>query len=72
MLQDNVAGHQALKDLPSQGTKLLQLARSTPFLTSTLIGHKSKDNVIANLQLSSVDPLTREDFHTTMNGLQPT
>ena len=72
MLQDNVAGHQALKDIPSQGTKLLQLARSTPFLTSTLIGHKSKDNVIANLQLASVDPLKREDFHSAMTAWQPT
>ncbi len=43
--------------LPSAGAKLVQLVRSTPLLTTTLVGHKAAEHVVANVALAKAAPL---------------
>ncbi len=43
-------------------TQLLQIARSTPLLTASLVGMKTRDHVDANLQLTAQAPLNISQF----------
>ncbi|CAL8464817.1 g4352 [Coccomyxa elongata] len=52
--------------LHNLGVKLLQISRSTPFLTTALIGHKAAKNADANVRLIALDPLNRDTFHKVM------
>ena len=58
-----------LKSVEGGGPKLLQMARSTPGLIASLVGHKTKEHVVANVALSSVQPLSHEDLLSAMTGL---
>ncbi|GMH42510.1 hypothetical protein BSKO_10429 [Bryopsis sp. KO-2023] len=60
-----------LKNIQGIGPKLLQLVRSTPYLTSTLVGQKSAFHVEQNIALSGIDPLTTEQFFKVMAELLP-
>ena len=40
----------------------LQFARSTPGVTTALVGMKSVEHVVENLQLAAVEPTRIEDF----------
>lgn len=46
--------------------KLLQLARSTPggAMAAALVGHKTREYVVANVALAAADPLTAEEFES--------
>ncbi|PNH09966.1 hypothetical protein TSOC_003376 [Tetrabaena socialis] len=48
--------------------KLLQLARSTPggAMASALVGHKTREFVVANCELAKADPLQEVDFRRAM------
>ncbi|EFJ47730.1 hypothetical protein VOLCADRAFT_104973 [Volvox carteri f. nagariensis] len=61
-----------LRTAPTTAQKLLQLARSTPggAMTTTLVGHKTREFVEANTKLSRVEPLTEEEFHGAMFHLK--
>ena len=48
-----------LSNVKGDGAKLLQLARSTPYVACTLVGHKTSENVNLNLDLSQVIPECR-------------
>lgn len=52
--QSRLRGVPELRNVKGDGAKLLQLARSTPFVTCTLVGHKTLGNVERNLDLSQV------------------
>ncbi|EIE22854.1 hypothetical protein COCSUDRAFT_53679 [Coccomyxa subellipsoidea C-169] len=52
--------------LGNLGTKLLQISRSTPYLTTALIGHKLAKHADANVRLIAVDPLTTDKFQEIM------
>lgn len=58
-----------LESVEGAGPKLLQMARSTPGLIASLVGHKIKEHVVANVALSNVQPLSHEDFLSAMTGL---
>ncbi|KAK9862643.1 hypothetical protein WJX84_010934 [Apatococcus fuscideae] len=61
-LQDLV--HQ-VPDLVEEGefaTQLLQIARSTPLLTASLVGMKTRDHTDANLKLTAYAPLNSSQF----------
>ncbi|KAK9917236.1 hypothetical protein WJX75_002180 [Coccomyxa subellipsoidea] len=58
--------------LGNLGTKLLQISRSTPYLTTALIGHKSANNADANVRLIAHDPLTPKQFHKIMAQIDGT
>ena len=55
-----------LSNVVGTGPKLVQIARSTPGVVATLVGHKSKQNVLANTALSNVQPLTPQQFESVM------
>ncbi|GIL80448.1 hypothetical protein Vretimale_16092 [Volvox reticuliferus] len=52
--------------------KLLQLARSTPggAMTSALVGHKTREFVESNTQLTLHEPLTEADFRQAMQQVK--
>ena len=52
--QSRLRGVPELRNVEGDGAKLLQLARSTPFVTCTLVGHKTPENVERNLNVSQV------------------
>lgn len=58
-----------LQEIQGMGPKLLQIARSTPGLVATLVGHKSKIHVIANVALSDIQPLDQQQFESVMAQL---
>ena len=55
-----------LSNIQGMGPKLLQIARSTPGIVATLVGHKSKTHVLANTALSNVQPLTPAQFKSVV------
>ncbi|KAL4440685.1 hypothetical protein ABPG77_000394 [Micractinium sp. CCAP 211/92] len=59
-----------LRGIEGTGPRLLQLARSTPGLLATLVGHKTPANVEANGALSKVAPLSEAEFQATVQHLQ--
>ena len=54
LLQARLKELPQLKNLGSDGARLLQLARSTPYVICALVGHKSSAHVDENLALSQV------------------
>ena len=58
-----------LRNVAGMGPKLVQIARSTPGLVATLVGHKSKQHVLENLALSNIQPLTPQQFQSVMGSL---
>ena len=53
-LQSRLKEFPQLKNIGSDGARLLQLARSTPYVICALVGHKSAAHVDENLALSQV------------------
>lgn len=68
-LQRKLNAAPELSNVIGTGPKLVQIARSTPGLVATLVGHKSKQNVLANVALSDVQPLTPQQFKSVMSLL---
>lgn len=64
-----VNGLPELSNLKGQGPKMLQLVRSTPYVTATLVGHKDEKHVEENVALSTVAPLSRSMFLSAMSQL---
>ncbi|PSC72677.1 Aldo keto reductase [Micractinium conductrix] len=60
-----------LQGIEGTGPKLLQLARSTPGLLTTLVGHKAPAHVAANCALTAVPPLARAEWKGAMAALLP-
>ena len=58
-----------LSNIQGMGSKLLQIARSTPGIVATLVGHKSKEHVLANTALSNIQPLTPAQFNSVMAAI---
>jgi aryl-alcohol dehydrogenase-like predicted oxidoreductase len=52
----------ALGSLPTDAQTAIQFARSTPGLTTALIGMSRKDHVEENLELARVAPVEQEQF----------
>lgn len=52
------------------GAKLLQIVRSTPFITAALVGHKENLHVNDNLQLSKIAPLSEYGFSNVASALK--
>ncbi len=50
------------KGLSTDAQRCLQFARSTPGVTTALVGMKSVEHVVENLQLAAVEPTRIEDF----------
>lgn len=50
----------ALESMPSTAAKLLQLARSTPGIASTLVGQKTREHVEANARVARARQLSAE------------
>jgi len=48
----SLEGIPALASLPAQAAKLLQVTRSTPGVTTALVGHKLREHVEANHKVS--------------------
>ena len=49
-----------LQNVEGEGAKLLQWARSTPGLLTTLVGHKARGHAVSNVPLAKVVPLAEE------------
>ena len=54
----------------STAAKLLQLARSTPRVVSTLVGHKTREHVESNVKVSLVPDLSEDAFWTIQAKLE--
>ena len=50
------------RSMPSFAAQLLQLARSTPLLVSTLVGHKAQDHVRENVEIIKDATMMAESF----------
>lgn len=68
-LQRKLNAAPELSSVMGTGPKLVQIARSVPGLVATLVGHKSKQNVLANVALSDVQPLTLQQFKSVVSQL---
>ena len=51
---------------PDPVTRQLHVTRSTPGLTTALVGHKTPEHVDANLALLTVPPLSPEQFREAL------
>ena len=60
--QDRVQHVPELVEEEEFATQLLQIARSTPMLTASLVGMKTRDHVDANLKLTAHAPLNPSQF----------
>ena len=69
MLQSKLDGVPELSHIQGTAPKLLQVARSTPGLIASLVGHKSKQHVLANVMLSNIQPLTEQEFYSVAAAL---
>ncbi|MEW5301279.1 MAG: hypothetical protein WDW36_004147 [Sanguina aurantia] len=56
-----------LQEQSTTAQKLLQIVRSTPGLTGTLVGHKARENVEGNVKLSKQEPLPAAKFEAVAN-----
>lgn len=54
------------KEITTHGSRLLQIARSTPGIQTCLAGQKSMSHVQENLELSSIPPLSVAEFKNLM------
>ena len=69
-MQSKLKAASELSSIAGTGPKLVQIARSTPGIIATLVGHKSKQHVVANLALSDKQPLTPRMFESLMDALR--
>ena len=69
LLQSKLETVPELQNVSGMAAKLLQIARSTPGIVATLVGHKSKIHVLANIALSNIQPLTKAEFSSVMAAL---
>ncbi len=69
LLQSKLDVIPELSNVKGMGPKLIQIARSTPGIVATLVGHKSKPHVLANVALSNIQPLTPQQFNLVMAAL---
>jgi len=69
LLQSKLDVIPELSNVKGMGPKLIQIARSTPGIVATLVGHKSKPHVLANVALSNIQPLTLQQFTVVMAAL---
>lgn len=53
---------EALSSLTSDAQRAIQFARSTPGITTALVGMKSAEHVVHNLEMAKVPPATMEQF----------
>jgi predicted aldo/keto reductase-like oxidoreductase len=51
-----------LKGMTTDGQRSIQFARSTPGLTTALVGMKTRDHVAENLAVAKIAPTGVEDF----------
>lgn len=58
-----------LSNVDGTAPKLLQIARSTPGLIASLVGHKTKEHVLANIALSNRQPLTEQELLSAVTTL---
>eukprot|EP01025_Chloroclados_australasicus_P034164 TRINITY_DN3499_c0_g1_i1.p1 TRINITY_DN3499_c0_g1~~TRINITY_DN3499_c0_g1_i1.p1 ORF type:complete len:474 (+),score=28.71 TRINITY_DN3499_c0_g1_i1:84-1505(+) len=61
-IESKLSGFSQLRNVQGYGAKLLQLARSTPGIVSTLVGMKDGQHVTQNLQLTRINPLDVDDM----------
>ena len=64
-MQDRLSQFPQLSHIRGDGAKLLQLARSTPYVICALVGHKAPTHVDENLELTKV----RDRTVCTLYGL---
>jgi aryl-alcohol dehydrogenase-like predicted oxidoreductase len=55
--------------ITDQVTKLIQIVRSTPSVTSALIGQKNPDHVSKNVGIAKIPPLEESEFREAVNTL---
>ena len=58
-----------LSNVDGTAPKLLQIARSTPGLIASLVGHKTKGHVLANIALANKQPLTEQELRSAVTTL---
>ncbi|HSE30951.1 MAG TPA: aldo/keto reductase [Pyrinomonadaceae bacterium] len=56
----------ALGSLPSDAQTAIQFVRSTPGITTALVGMSNVDHVAQNLELVQIDPVSKEQFYNLM------
>lgn len=62
-------GVKELVNLPLTSMKLLQVSRSAPGLLSSLVGHKTKEYVLSNMDVTLVPPLATKVFNSTWHHM---
>ncbi|CAD7696553.1 unnamed protein product [Ostreobium quekettii] len=72
LLKAEVNGAIRVPEWPALSTAqvLLQISRSTPYLTATLVGHKTLAHVAQNTEVAFVPPLDNATFHLLMGNLK--
>jgi hypothetical protein len=65
-----VAAAPQLAGIQGTAPRLLQLARSSPGLLTSLVGHKAPANVEANTALSHVPPLGEAEARAALQALR--
>lgn len=68
-LQAKLSEAAELGDIEGIAPKLLQIARSTPGLIASLVGHKTKEHVLTNIALSNKQPLGKQEFLSAVTHL---
>lgn len=68
-LTGQLDGFVDLLSIANSGSKLLQVARSTPQVSTVLVGHKAKEHVIANVALTQLPPLAAERWGQLSNDV---
>ncbi|HEX7294432.1 MAG TPA: aldo/keto reductase, partial [Pyrinomonadaceae bacterium] len=56
----------SLGSLPTDAQTAIQFVRSTPGITTALVGMSNVDHVDENLQLVEIEPLAKQDFAALM------
>ena len=62
-------GVAALEGIAGAAPRLLQIARSTPGVICSLVGHKTQEHVLANIALSNTQPLTQPELAAVMSAV---
>ena len=68
-LQERLMNIPELSNVDGTAPKLLQIARSTPGLIASLVGHKTKGHVLANIALANKQPLTEQELRSAVTTL---
>ncbi|KAG2423763.1 hypothetical protein HXX76_015039 [Chlamydomonas incerta] len=61
-----------LRGQSTTAQKLIQIARSTPgkSMASALVGHKTREFVVSNTAVATMDPLSEADFNAAMRSVR--